>query len=250
MKTIALFSIKGGVGKTAVAVNLAHAAACDGRRTLLVDLDPQGAASFYFRVRPRPGAGKRVLLDKGQRADHAIRATDFDHLDILPAHRSFRRLELALADLKKPHKQLRRWLEPRRDQYDLVVLDCPPTLTLVAESVLRAADLVLVPVIPTVLSERTLVMLLDHCQRDELDPARLAPFFCLADRRKALHRRLLTELPATVPMPFLTTVIPTSTEIERMGLERRPVACFAPKAAGTMAVQALWAEVSTRLDGR
>ena len=250
MKTIALYSIKGGVGKTAVAVNLAHAAAAEGRRTLLVDLDPQGAASFYFRVRPRPGAGKKVLLGKGSRAERAIRATDFPNLDILPAHRSFRGLERALDAVKKPRKQLTRWLESLRSGHDLVILDCPPTLTLVAEGVFRAADLVLVPVIPTTLSERTLAQLVSFFEREELDTTRLLAFFCLADKRKALHRQLLAELPQTSTTTFCQTVIPSSTEVERMGLERQPVACFAPRAPGTAAMQALWREVAGRLDGR
>ena len=249
MKTIALYSIKGGVGKTAVAVNLAHAAAAEGRRTLLVDLDPQGAASFYFRVRPRAGAGKKELLGKGGRAERAIRATDFPGLDILPAHRSFRGLERALDAVKKPRKLLARRLAPLRDQHDLVILDAPPTLTLVAEGVFRAADLVLVPVIPTTLSVRMLEQLIAFFDREELDAGRLLAFFCLADRRKALHRQLLAELPQASPAAFCRTVIPNSTEVERMGLERRPVACFAPRAPGTTAMLALWREVAGRLDG-
>ncbi|MEZ4386352.1 MAG: AAA family ATPase [Candidatus Krumholzibacteriia bacterium] len=247
MKVLALYSIKGGVGKTAAAVNLAHAAARDGRRTLLLDLDPQGAASFYFRVRPRKKGDVARLLAGGDHLQRAIRATDYPDLDILPAHLSFRRLELALDAIKKPHARVRKLLKPQRRDYDLVVIDCPPTLTLVAESVLRAADLVLVPVVPTVLSQRTLEMLEAEFDEQKLDPARLWAFFSLVDRRKTLHRDLMSTLPQQGATHFCRTCVPASSDIERMGLAREPVACFAAESAGAVAMQDLWNELSTRL---
>ncbi len=247
MKVLALYSIKGGVGKTAAAVNLAHAAAAEGRRTLLVDLDPQGAASFYFRVRARKKAGKQAVLAGGRAAAQAIRATDYPGLDILPAHRSFRKLERALDAVKKPRSRLARLLTPQQDQYDLAVIDCAPTLTLVAEAVFRAADLVAVPVVPTTLSERTLCMLGEFYDRHGLPGARLAAFFSLVDRRKALHRQLAAELPGRAEVPFCRTPIPATSDVEKMGLHREPVACYAPHGRGALAVQELWWELRARL---
>ena len=243
MKVVALYSIKGGVGKTAAAVNLAHAAACDGLRTLLLDLDPQGATSFYFRVRPRKKAGVKALLAGGERVRRAIRATDYDDLDILPAHASFRRLERVLDQVKKSRSRLARLVDGQKRDYDLVVVDCPPTLTLVAENVFRAADLVLVPVVPTTLSQRTLDMLLEFFAAEKLKTRRLRAFFSLVDRRKSLHRELMARLPETGDARFLQSVIPASSDIERMGLSREPVACYAPLGKGAVAVQELWQEV-------
>jgi len=247
VKVLALYSIKGGVGKTAAAVNLAHAAAADGHRTLLVDLDPQGAASFYFRVRARKGAGRKALLAGGRKAERAIRATDFERLDILPAHRSFRKLELALDAVKKPRSRLARLLAPQRDHYDLVVIDCAPTLTLVAESVFRAADLVAVPVVPTTLSERTLLMLRDFYAQQGLPRDRLIAFFSMLDRRKTLHRQLVEDLPRRAETRFCRTLVPVSSDIEKMGLHREPVERFAPHSPGAGAVRELWWELRPRL---
>lgn len=243
MTVLALYSIKGGVGKTAAAVNLAHAAARDGRRTLLLDLDPQGAASFYFRVRARKKADVDRFLSGGDALQRAIRATDYPDLDILPAHLSFRRMELALDALKKPGSRVRKVLKAQRREYDLVVIDCPPTLTMVAESVIRASHLVLVPVVPTTLSQRTLDMLEAEFASQDLDPQGLRAFFSLVDRRKKLHRELMEALPRSSATRFCRTAVPMSSDIERMGLTREPVACFAPQSAGALAMQELWAEL-------
>ena len=171
MKTVALFSIKGGVGKTAAAVNLAHLAARGGARTLLWDLDPQGAASFYLRIRPKLAGGSRRLLKRKNRLAEAVKASDFAGLDVVPADFSLRSLVLALNDLGNPLARLRRLLRPMRRDYDLVFVDCAPGVSLVSDAVMRASDLVLVPTVPTTLSLRTYAQLLAHSRANSLDAA-------------------------------------------------------------------------------
>ena len=188
MKTAALFSIKGGVGKTAAAVNLAHLAARGGARTLLWDLDPQGAASFYLRVRPKLAGGSKRLLKRKNRLGEAIKASDFAGLDLIPADFSLRSLVLELNDLDNPLARLRRLLRPLRDDYDLVFVDCAPGVSLVSDAVMRASDLVLVPTIPTTLSLRTYTQLRAHAKAKSLD-AEIIPFFSMADRRPAAAPR-------------------------------------------------------------
>ena len=245
MKTVALFSIKGGVGKTSAAVNLAHLAARGGARTLLWDLDPQGAASFYLRIRPKLAGGPRRLLKRKNRLAEAIKASDFPGLDVVPADFSLRSLVLALNRLGGPLGRLRRLLRPMRDEYDLVFVDCAPGVSLVSDAVMRASDLVLVPTIPTTLSLRTYTQLLRHARASRLDSA-VVPFFSMADRRRRLHRDIMVEFGARTP-ECSRIYIPYATEVEQMGPRRMPVTAFAPTSAPARAFEQLWAQIAPRL---
>ena len=100
MQIIACYSNKGGVGKTATAVNVAYAAAASGRRTLLCDLDPQGASGFYFRVKPSKKLTEARFFEDEERLTRAIRASDYENLDILPANMSFRDFDVFLSRMK------------------------------------------------------------------------------------------------------------------------------------------------------
>jgi len=247
MRTVAVYNLKGGVGKTATAVNLGFLAAQDGRRTLLWDLDPQGAASFYLRVKPKVKGGGRNLVKGRTAVDEVIRTTAYPGLDLLPADFSYRGLDLDLNDAKKPTRQLARTIEPLGTRYDLVMLDCPPSVSLVSEAVLRAADLLLIPVIPTTLSLRTLRQIEEFVAERGPKKLRLAPFFCQVDVRKRLHREL-TAVPELQGEAFFRTVIPSASVVERMGIERAPLPAFAPSAPAAGSYAALWRELATRLE--
>jgi len=177
-----------------------------------------------------------------------IRGTDYDHLDLLPADFSYRNLDLALDDAKKPAKQLLKLLRPLSTEYDYLFLDCPPSISLVSENVFRAADALLIPTIPTTLSLRTYEQLLEFFQGREFGGVRLMPFFSLVDRRKGMHLKMLAELPARFP-ELLASAIPNASDVERMGLQRAPVETFAPHSAAAEAYRALWGEVKGRLSG-
>ncbi len=246
MKVIATYNIKGGVGKTAAAVNLSHLAAKDGLRVLLADLDPQAATSFLFRVRPRVKGGGAALIRGSRDLDKAIKGTDFDGLDLLPADFTFRNLDLILDATKRPTQRLVRLLRPLKASYDVVFLDCPPGISLLSESVLYAADLVLAPIIPTTLSLRTLDQLTEFIGGlDGHRPAVLA-FFSMIDRRKRLHKEIAERLPAERD-DVAATAIPALSMIERMAVERSPVTAFAPRSAAARGYAGLWAEVRARL---
>jgi chromosome partitioning protein len=241
MKIFATYNIKGGVGKTSTAVNLAYLAAREGYRVLLWDLDPQGAASFLFRVRPRVKGGGKALIRGTRPVQDAIKGTDFDGLDLLPADFTYRNLDLILDDAKKPARRLASLLAPLRREYEVLILDCPPSISLLSESVLHAADVLLVPLIPTTLSVRTLDQLTEFIDGFAGKRPKVLAFFSMIDGRKRLHQEIAQQLPAKRP-EFAATVIPALSIIERMSVERRPVTEFAPRSSAARRYGELWQE--------
>ena len=248
MKIIALYSIKGGVGKTSSAVNLAYISASKGYRTLVWDLDPQGASSYYFRIKPKIKGGSKDLIAGKRDLEGLIKGTDFANLDLLPADFSFINLDLVLDTKKKPTSQIRKLLKPLADDYDFIFLDCPPNISLLSEAVFAAADILLSPIIPTTLSLRTLEQLKAFIADNNLDNLALIPFFSMADRRKKMHKDIMENLVKNHP-EILSTAIPYASDIERMGLERQPLGGFMNKSKSMDAYHELWQEVMMRVDG-
>jgi chromosome partitioning protein len=246
VKVVATYNIKGGVGKTSAAVNLAALAARGGLRTLVWDLDPQGAASFLFRVRPKvKGGGGNLVRGRSEVAD-LLRGTDVEGLDLLPADFSYRYMDLALDDTGKPTRRLRKVLAPLAEHYDLAMLDCPPSISLVSESVFDAADALLVPLIPSTLTLRTFEQLGRFVSAEVDRQPRIIAFFSMVDGRKRLHREVVATLPDSCG-DVVRSAIPAATEVELMGVERSPVVVHAPYSRAARAYRLLWDEVRPRL---
>lgn len=246
MKIIAVYNVKGGVGKTATAVNLAYLSAAEGRRTLIWDLDPQAAATFLFRVRPKVKGGSERLVKGRRRIADAVKGTDFENLDLLPADFTYRNMDIDLVNRPRPTQTIRRLLAPLAKDYDVVILDTPPSLSLVSENVLHAADLVAVPIIPTVLSVRTFDQLTEFVKGFKGRRPRLLGFFSMVDRRRALHRQIVSALPEQ-RRRVSASVIPAASAVEQMAVRRAPVVEFAPRSPAAGAYRRLWSEISAEV---
>ncbi len=245
MSILASYNIKGGVGKTATAVNLAYLSAREGARTLLWDLDPQGAASFYFRIDAQVKGGVKIV-EKAGRAAKRIKGSDFEGLDLIPADFSYRMMDIVLDNSKESRARLGMAMEKLKGEYDRIFLDCPPGLTLVSENIFHASDALVVPTIPTTLSLRTLGQLFDFHKRNGPKKLKILPFYSMVDRRKHLHR-LILETPTKALPGILRSDIPYAADVEKMGVQRKPLAAFAAHSTPGVAYEALWREIQGRL---
>lgn len=248
MKIIACYNNKGGVGKTALAVNLAHGLAAAGKRVLQCDLDPQGASGFYFRVK----ASKKLKDDRFfrdvERFTSAIRESDFQNLDILPANMTFRDFDVFLSRMKNRRSRLKKALRSVDVVYDVIVLDCPPNISTLSENVFAAADKVVVPVIPTTLVERTFDQLAGFFRENKIPKRKLVAVFSMVQATKKLHRDTMDNMRDRFGTRFLTTTIPFSADVENMGVHRLPVATFAAQGKAGQAYADLTREVLALLD--
>ncbi len=243
MKILACYSNKGGVGKTATSVNLAYACARNGNRTLLCDLDPQGASGFYFRVKPSRKLQDQAFFKDVKKFTGAIKASDFDNLDLLPANMSYRDFDIFLARMKNSRSRLKKALKAVDSDYDIIILDCPPNISRLSENVFKVSDKIIVPVIPTTLSARTLGQLYDFFKEKKYPTKKIIPFFSMVQRSKKLHKETMKELRKQYPN-LLEYDIPSSTDIERMGIHRAPVLTYADARSAAGAYNDVWRNIS------
>ncbi len=241
MTTLAFYSNKGGVGKTAAAVNIAYLAAKTGIKTLIWDLDPQGSTTYYFRVKPKLKIGSKSFIQGKKQLDKNIKGTDYENLDLLPADFNNRNLDIVFSEAKRSKHRLGKILDPLKDEFDLFILDCPGTINILAENIFNIADYILAPVIPTALSARTHRQLVSFFKKDDYDTKKLFTFFSMVDRRKKMHKEFMIKMAKEFDH-VLSKPIPYLAIIEKMGIRQEPVTAFAPASPGSKAYHELWDE--------
>jgi len=213
---------------------------------LLWDLDPQGAASFYL-AGGVPAKGKKIsrLLEGRVPIAQFIEEDRYPGLDVIPAHKSFRNLDIRIEEDERS-LPLKEMLAPLSEETSLVVLDCPPGQSRLTEQVLRVADEVYVPLIPTWLSLNSWKQFHEFVRNKKLGAKKLRPFFTLVDRRKKLHQELVAKRAELFDRP-LDTVIPYSSAVERMGEEGLPLELLSPRSQPAVRYRQLWLEIQSGL---
>lgn len=245
MKTVALYNLKGGVGKTTTAVNLAYLAAEQPCNTVLWDWDPQAAASWYYGV--DKGASKAIrLLDKGVPVGSMEVATVYPRLTVVPADLSLRKLDTALANQAHARQLIRKLVAPLSETAAFLFFDCPPTLGPTIQHILSGTDLVLVPIIPSPMSIRAVEQIVNFFADKSHAPLHIVGFFCQVDQRRKLHRDIL-EKPAALPLPMLKTYIPADASIEQMAVRRAPLFTYTRQGKAAAAYRSLWQELYSLL---
>jgi len=246
LRIISVYNIKGGVGKTTTAVNLAYLASSEGARTVLWDLDPQGASTYTLRREPNVDGGAREIVDGQKPLWQLTTETDYRNFDLIPSDFSYRHMDTMIDEYKEATKHLLRLMRPLREQYDYLIIDCPPGMTLVSENIVRASDAIVTPVMPSPFSIQMLDTLVHFIDDNHWSDVSILPFFSMVDRRKQLHREIVDTLPRKHPQ-ILDTIVPYASAVERMGLERSPVAQFATSSPAAWAYRNLWTELLWRM---
>jgi chromosome partitioning protein len=241
MITLSLYNMKGGVGKTAAAINFAYLSALDGNRTLLWDMDPQGSSSFYLGVLPSVKNESKKLLNNELSLSEAVQQSLYENLSIIPSDISARQADVLLSEMKQSKKKLASLLSPLKSEFDVVILDCPPGISLLLDNIFNATDWVLMPNIPTTLSIRSYEAIATYFEENNLDIEKVKCFFNMVDHRKNLHHEIINQFHKD--KVFFKNYIPYLSDVEKMGTYEAPLETFAANSYAAQCYRDLWKEI-------
>jgi len=240
MTVLALYNLKGGVGKTAAAVNLGYLSAAAGYKTLVWDLDPQGSASFYLNARTVTKNQTKKILAGDVDVRDAVQSSVFKNLWVLPSDISARNVDVLLDDLKKSRKKIKSLVNDLKE-YDVVILDCPPGISLLHENIFNAAKWIIVPNIPTTLSIRSYETVMEYFRNNDLDTSKVRCFFSMVDHRKNLHHEVMQKF--FEEKVFFKSYLPYLSDVEKMGIHQKPLFEYANSSYAAKCYRDLWNEI-------
>lgn len=241
--TIAVYSVKGGVGKTTFSANLAWCAAqISGFRTLLWDLDAAGGSGFLYGLEPRCSKQAGEVFSKDTAPSKLIQKTGYERIDVLPADESIRALDAQLTQIGK-RKRLAKLTQALGRDYPRVILDCPPVMNELSAQVVRAADVVIVPLPPSPLSSRAFELVVREIAGNTRRHPPILPVLSMLDMRRTLHREQREAHPNWPAIPYASAV-------EQCAVRRQPVGELAPSSPAAQAFARLWTAIEKKLAER
>lgn len=245
MRALAVYQLKGGVGKTTTVVNLAALAARDGIPVLVWDMDPQGAASWILGAE----AERRQdgFWSGREPVSHYIQPSSLPKVDVLAADSSLRKFHQRVENKKEARLIVERAFSALAETYGLIIVDCPPMMTPQMEGVLKGCDRILLPVQPSVLSIRAYEQI--RRDYDWAKKKQWLPFVTMIDRRKPDHLRWVQQELLNYP-EFLRTFIAYSASAERMLQARNPIVEEQPSVPLARNYRALWKTLKPLLNLR
>ena len=234
---IAIYNIKGGVGKTSTTINLAFNAS-KKYKTLVWDLDPQGASTFYLEKKVKD----KNLIKKAQKKGLAkfIQPTKLKNISLIPA-------DLSLKDIYfEDDKTFKKLLKDIKKEFDFIFIDSPPTLSSISQNIFKASDVILIPTIPTILSVRTYNQIVNYF-KDYTKNRYIFTFLSMVDKRKKMHLEISKKILNLPKKQILKTPIYNSTLVEKMGEHLMPVELFAPHSESAKSYKNLWQEILEKI---
>ena len=241
LAVVAVYSVKGGVGKTTIAVDLAWRFATQSAlNTLLWDLDPQGGSGFLLGRELQQSDRASAIFQREGKAEKLITPTQFQRLSLIAADPSLRHLPLQLARLGNRNR-LAQLIGPLKSQFPRIVIDCPAGLNEVSEQALVAADVVIVPLPPSPLAARALEMVRAEATRVCGRHAPILPVLSMYDSRRKFHRQIAETTAAGWPS------IPMASAIEQCAIRRTPLGAFADYSDAGRSLGRLWRGIEAKL---
>ena len=247
-KIIAVTNQKGGVGKTTTAVNVSAGIGKLGKKTLLVDIDPQGNATSGVGIDKRSirNSSYNIIIDE-TKAEDAIIHTEFENLDIIPASLELAAADLELADIEKRESRLKNSLAMIKGDYDYIFIDCPPSLGLITTNALCAADTVLVPIQPEYYALEGLSQLMNSVRivkrryNSYLDIEGV--LLTMYDGRLNLTQQVVQEVKKFFPRKVFSTIVPRGVRLSEAPSFGMPIMYFDKHSKGTSAYMELAEEI-------